>query len=203
MQYICSKKMEEDDDTEDGNTTQAAENCLYINGMINSNTASPVIGFILGANAVNEYEDIFLFINSSGGSLHEGFALANVIRASKIPVYTIALGECDSAALLIAMSGHYRYIMEDTSVLSHQYSAGIGLSKHSDIQARFKDFESTAKKIIKHYMRCTGLNEDKVRSDLVKETDVFLSPEEAVGYGLFDEVLTDFNELFCDPGEED
>lgn len=192
-----TKKHEDDgDDLESGNTIQAAENCLYINGAITSETVAPAIGFIIGANAAAEYGDIFLFINSGGGNLYEGFALANVIKSSRIPITTVALGECDSAALIIAMSGHHRLVMQDTSILSHQYSAGIGLSKHGDIQARVKDFELTASKVVRHYSKCTGLTEQKVRAELVKETDVFLSAEESVGYGLFDEILTSFEQVF-------
>jgi len=187
---------EQVDQDDAGNTVQAAENCLYINGAITSDTVAPAIGFIIGANAAEEFGDIFLFINSGGGNLYEGFALANVISSSRIPITTVALGECDSAALIIAMAGHRRLVMQDTSILSHQYSAGIGLSKHGDIQARVKDFELTASKVVRHYCACTGLSEQKVRADLVKETDVFLSPEEAVGFGLFDEILTDFAQVF-------
>ena len=107
-----TKKHENDeDDLESGNTVQAAENCLYINGAITSETVAPAIGFIIGANASAEYGDIFLFINSGGGNLYEGFALANVIMSSRIPITTVALGECDSAALIIAMSGHRRLVM--------------------------------------------------------------------------------------------
>lgn len=198
-----SKQHEDEDELEPGNTVQAAENCIYINGAITAETVAPAIGFIIGSNASAEYGDIFLFINSGGGNLYEGFALANVIMASRIPITTVALGECDSAALIIAMSGHNRFVMQDTSILSHQYSAGIGLSKHGDIQARVKDFELTASKVVRHYSKCTGLTEQKVRAELVKKTDVFLSAEEAIGYGLFDEILTNFEQIFeCEPLEE-
>ena len=196
------KQSNEIDFEEDGSTIHAAENCIYINGTIEPSTVAPAIGFIIGANAANAYEDIFLFINSSGGHLGEGFALADIIKTSKIPVTTVAIGECDSSALIIAMSGAKRFVAPSTSILSHQYSAGIGLSKHADIQARLKDFTMTAKKVVDHYVKCTGLDESTVKETLVCDTDVFLSPEEAVGFGLFDAVLHDMAQIFADHEEE-
>ena len=177
-------------------TSLPAENCLYINGPIDANSISPAIAFIIGANAANEYEDIFVFINSPGGSLIEGFALANVIYASKIPITTVALGECDSSGLVIAMSGHRRLIAPDTSVLSHQYSAGVGMSKHADIQSRMKEFRMTADKVLNHYVKCTGLSCDDVKEHLVKDVDVYLSAQEAVDFNLFDEIFLDFAQIF-------
>lgn len=191
---------------DESTTVQAADNCIYINGVISSDTVAPAIGFIAGCNASMEFDRIVLFINSGGGDLNEGFALASVIRASNIPVIVVAIGECDSSALIIAMSADLRLVAPTTSILSHQYSAGIGLSKHTDLKSRMKDLNLTAQKVINHYVECTGLSESDVKKKLVHDSDVFLTPSEAVGFGLFDDIFYDFGQVFfeieSEPKEE-
>lgn len=184
-------------------TTSISGNMVYITGPITQTTISPVIAFITAANIVNEHDCLVIFINSEGGSLTEGMALVNVMAASTIPIITIAIGECCSAGLMIAMSGNRRYVGPDTSIMSHQYSAGIGLSKHTDLKARVKDLEITADRVIKHYMRCTALTEKEVKKMLVNDTDVFLTPQEAVKLNLFDDLFTSFDQILCSEQSDD
>lgn len=197
-----NRKAESEMEEDPSSTIQAAENMLYINGAISSETVAPAIGFIAGANAKQSCDQIVLFINSCGGSLSEGFALSSVIMASRIPVVTVAIGECDSSALVIAMSGHSRLVAPSCSILSHQYSCGIGLTKFADIKARTKDFELTAQKVIDHYVYCTGLSEEIVTQNLVNDLDVFLCAQEAVDFGMFDALFVDMAQL-VDFGEQE
>ena len=201
MLKIGGKKRADDLEEELDSTSAVSENMCYINGPINSDTIASAIGFIVNGNLKENIDFIVLFINSGGGNLTEGFALSNVIRSSLIPVVTVAIGECDSSALIIAMSGHKRLIAPDTSVLSHQYSCGVGLSKYADLKARQKDFEMTAKNVLRHYSKFTGLSEKDVRKYLVNDKDVFLSPEEAISFGLFDEIFTSFDQVLPDEVE--
>lgn len=198
------KMANEDEYESEGQSTEmVADNMVYITGTISQTTVSPVIGFIAAANVTQQFEQLVIFINSAGGHLAECFALVDVIKASRIPVTTIAIGECDSSALMIAMAGHTRYVAPGCSILSHQYSAGIGLSKHSDLQSRFRDLELTANKVVNHYVECTKLPVEDVKKYLVNDTDVFLTAEEAINYNLFDDLFVDFEQITDFPDQDD
>jgi ATP-dependent Clp protease protease subunit len=181
-----------------GQTEVLSSEAIYITGEICSDTVSPAVAFITSANITKENSKLILIIQSAGGALAEGFALASCIKASSIPVVTVAIGECDSSALIIAMSGHQRLVAKTCSVLSHQYSAGLGMSKYSDLIARQRDLEMMANRVVDHYVECTGLTSKDVRKKLVNDKDVFLSAEEAIGFGLFDDLFVSYDQLFED-----
>lgn len=206
---MTNKNLEVVDDDSCYFDVSRSANSIFINGAICPETIGPSISFIIEANMTQEFEVVYLFINSSGGSLIDGLALADVIKASRIPVYIIALGECDSSALMIAMCGHRRFVSPGTSILSHQYSAGMGFSKHADIQARIKDFKTTAALVVNHYAMCLDRTPEYIKKHLVKNVDVFLSPKEAIEHGIFDEIFYDFGQIFnfdetsgCDLNED-
>ena len=189
------KNPEMNSDDLEGSALQFGDHVLYLNGGVDSDTIAPIIGAITVANMAQKQEPIILFINSCGGDLHEGFALASVIEASQVPIITVAIGECDSSALMVAMSGHWRLVAENCSILSHQYSAGFGVAKHADILARQKDLILTADKVIDHYFNHSSLTREEIADKLVKDCDVFLSADEAIQYGLFDELFLSFGQL--------
>lgn len=194
------RRLEDDecDECEEESTYSVGPNVLYVSGPISNETVDPAVAFIVGHNINPEYDRLVLFVNSPGGSLNHGFALTAAIKASSIPVITVAIGECDSAGLIIAMSGMLRLIAPSCSILSHQYSASLGLSKHVDLEAKTKDLKMTAQRVIDHYVQATGLTEKDVKKSLVNEKDVYLSAEEAVKYGMFDDVFVSFDQIFFD-----
>ncbi|HRC95812.1 MAG TPA: ATP-dependent Clp protease proteolytic subunit [Coprothermobacter proteolyticus] len=205
IRFTRAEEVEDDDEGEVESTHPVGPNILYISGPITSETIDPAVGFVIAHNIQPEFDRIIIFINSPGGSLHHGFALSSVIKSSRVPVFTIALGECDSAGLIIAMAGDLRLIAPNCSVLSHQYSASLGMSKHIDLEAKTKDLKMTAQRVIDHYVQSTGLPEKEVKKYLVHEKDVYLSAEEAVKYNMFDDVFVSFDQLLFDfePSEEE
>lgn len=70
-------------------------------------------------------EPIYLFINSNGGNAYDAFALVDVIKCSKTPVYTVALGWCMSAGFLIFLAGHKRLIGENATLMFHAVATWI------------------------------------------------------------------------------
>lgn len=199
---MVQKKVGDDEEVEKSETSLMSESrktqILYISGGICSDTVTPIIGAIVEANSTKnpKVERIVIMIQSSGGDVGEAFALTACMKASSIPIYTVALGRCDSSALFIAMAGHYRFVAPRTSILSHQYSAGFGgMVKHIDLVARQRDFRLTEAAIVSHYIECSGMSEKEVRKQLLRENDVFLSPDEAISLGLFDEIFSDFEQF--------
>lgn len=187
---------DEELEEEQESTYSVGPNVLYLSGPVSTETIDPAVAFIVGHNINPEFDRLVLIINSPGGSLNQGFALTAAIKASTIPVITVAVGECDSAGLIIAMSGALRLIAPSCSILSHQYSASLGMSKHVDLEAKTKDLKMTAQRVIDHYVQNTGLSEKDVKKFLVNEKDVYLSAEEAVKYGMFDDVFVSFDQIF-------
>ena len=176
---------------------------FMLSGMIDTVSTNQIMAAIIAECAKGTSTDITIIVNSGGGSISAAFALISVIRSSSIPVTTIALGECSSAALMIFMSGATRYVDKNASILSHQFSASFpGHAKAIDLRARQKELEIVEKKLEDHYMQCSGLSRKKIRKELLTSSDVFLSPEELIEYNLADGYYTTM-EQFLPPKSQD
>jgi ATP-dependent Clp protease protease subunit len=132
-----------------------------------------------------------LLICSNGGDVPAAFALIDIIKASKIPVYTVGLGVIASCGLLIFIAGEigHRILTPNTSILSHQYSWG-NWGKEHELFAQIKEFELSTLRMIEHYKKCTGLNEEQVRENLLPPEDRWLSAKEAKRLKICDSVKT-------------
>lgn len=168
---------------------------LFMDGF-DDKTIRPVIEFILRKNLLPSKErpaHLTLIINSPGGEMPSAFALIDVMKGSSIPVHTLGLGIIASCGLLTFMAGAkgHRTITPMTSIMSHQYSWGQG-GKHHELLSTVKEFELTAKRMLELYQHCTGLDEKTIRKVLLPASDVWLTPKEAVEYGLADEIRETF-----------
>jgi ATP-dependent Clp protease protease subunit len=134
-------------------------------------------------------EFLTLCINSHGGDMTAGFALIDVMRGSSIPIHTVGLGIIGSAALSIFMAGKKgrRLLTPNTSILSHQYSWG-SFGKEHELFAVQKEYDLTTERMLNHYRKCTGIDDDEIRKFLLPPHDVWLSSNEALKYGICDEV---------------
>mgnify|MGYP003705986193 CR=1 FL=1 len=165
---------------------------IYFSDPFTTESTKPVIQFIIEKNLLPDSErpkEITLVINSPGGSVHAAFALIDTMKASAIPIKTVGLGLIASCGVLTFMAGEKgkRIITPNTSILSHQYSWGSAGKEH-ELFARMKEYELSTERMIKHYKKCTGLNEKKIREVLLPPEDVWLSAEEAVKYGIADKI---------------
>jgi ATP-dependent Clp protease protease subunit len=165
-----------------------------LSGEINIESTSDAIQYIVERNSnfqdQKDRTEIRMLINSVGGDLCSGFALIDIMKGSEIDISTFGLGTIASAGLAIFMAGKKgkRYITQNTSILSHQFSWG-SFGKEHELYARNKEFELTTQRMLAHYKKCTGLNEKKVREILLPSHDVWLSAEEAVRYGIADKIV--------------
>jgi ATP-dependent Clp protease, protease subunit len=165
---------------------------IYFSDPFTTDTTKPVIQFIIEKNLLPDSErpkEITLVINSPGGSVHAAFALIDTMKASAIPVKTVGLGLIASCGILTFMAGAKgkRILTPNTSILSHQYSWGSAGKEH-ELFARMKEYELSTERMINHYKKCTGLTEKKIREILLPPEDVWLSADEAVKYGIADEI---------------
>jgi len=155
---------------------------------VNANSCKDVIQWIIEANlAEDRPEALNLLICSPGGSLSAAFALIDVMRGSAIPVNTIGIGEIASAGLLIFLAGAKgkRVLTPNTSILSHQYSWGA-FGKEHELFATVKEFDLTTRKMLAHYKKYTSLTEAEIRDVLLPPHDVWVSPKDALKYGICD-----------------
>ena len=163
----------------------------YFANEFSTSTTKDVITWILDSNLQehNKFEQLTLMITSYGGDLMAAFALIDVMRGSAIPVHTIGLGVIASAGLMTFIAGEqgHRLITPNTSILSHQWSAGA-FGKEHELLATGRQFDLTTKRMIAHYKKCTGLDEAIIREKLLPPQDVWLSAQEAKKYNLTDSV---------------
>ena len=159
---------------------------------ISDSTCKDVIQFIISKNLVKPYPKYLqIVINSGGGDLQAAFAVIDIMKGSAIPVHTVGLGCVASAAIAIFMAGEKgkRVLTPNTSILSHQYSWGT-YGKEHDLFATVKEYELTTQRMLKHYKKCTGLTEKKIREHLLPPQDVWLSAIQAKKLGLCDSIKT-------------
>jgi ATP-dependent Clp protease protease subunit len=151
------------------------------------------MSFILQRNLMQPKDrpsQIKLLINSPGGQIPSAFALVDCIKGSPIPVWTFGLGEIASCGLLTFMSGAKgkRFLTRNTSIMSHQFSWGA-IGKEHELFAKVSEYSNTQERILNHYKKCTGLSEKKIREILLPANDVWLTPKDAVKYGIADSIV--------------
>jgi ATP-dependent Clp protease protease subunit len=157
----------------------------------NNESCSNAIKFIIERNLMKTPPKFMkLIFNSPGGELEAAFSLVDIMKGSKVPVQTFGLGQIASCGLLAFISGKkgHRYITENTSILSHQFT-WFYYGKEHELMARSKETSNTSKRILEHYIKCTGLTEKEVKKYLLPPEDVWLTAKEAVKYGIADEIV--------------
>lgn len=176
----------------DSNDSLDQNNIFIFMENFENKTVKPVVDWIIRKNLIpnkNRPKNLTLLINSPGGEVSSAFALIDIMKGSKIPVHTVGLGMIASCGLLTFMSGEkgHRVITPNTSILSHQYAWG-SYGKEHELFARVREFELTTERMIEHYKKCTGLDEKKIRKYLLPAEDVWLNAEQAVEFGIADEI---------------
>jgi ATP-dependent Clp protease protease subunit len=155
-------------------------------------SCSDAMRFILARNLMKKDrpKQIKMIINSPGGNVPSAFSLIDTMKGSKVPVFTYGMGEIASCGLLTFIAGEkgHRYITRNTAILSHQFSWGT-IGKEHELMASVKEFTNTSARIIEHYKRCTGQTEATIKKYLLPPEDVWLTPKEAIKYGLADHVV--------------
>lgn len=164
----------------------------FLYGEICEDNVSDAIKWIVYEN-LNLREDkiLTLYVNSNGGYLSDAFALIDIMKTSKIPIQTVGIGSITSAAFLIFSAGTrgLRYIAKNTSIMCHQFSSG-NEGKYHDIKAQMKETDLTNQRMIDVLKETTGLTAKIIASKLLPPSDVYLTPEELIRYGVADDYLT-------------
>lgn len=158
---------------------------IFLVGEINDYTANIVISELLYLDNLNK-EDIYLYINSPGGSITSGMSIYDTMRYISSKVVTIGIGMCASMGAFLLSSGDIRYSLPNTEIMIHQPLGGA--------QGQASDIKIAAERIIKLKEKLNQILADNTHQPLKKiykdtERDNFLSAEEAKEYGLIDEII--------------
>jgi len=107
---------------------------IYIDGEITADKATEVIGLLTQWEGSSDNTPIKIFINTFGGSLSCSFAIADVIENSKLPVFTIGIGQVFSGGFVILIAGTKRLAYPHTDIMFHNFSTGMETIKYKDFQ---------------------------------------------------------------------
>ncbi len=160
---------------------------IVLSEEINDVTASLVVAQLLYLEGQDQTKDIFLYINSPGGSVTSGFAIYDTMNYIKCDVSTICVGLAASmgAFLLSAGAKGKRFALPNSEIMIHQPSGGAQ-GQATDIQIQADHIARLKVKLNKILAENTGQPIEKVAADT--ERDNFMTADEALTYGLIDEV---------------
>lgn len=168
------------------------ERIVFLVGPVNDDSANLVVAQLLFLESENPDKDIFLYINSPGGSVTAGMSIYDTMNFIKPDVSTLCLGQAASmgAFLLSAGTKGKRFALPNSRVMIHQplISGGLG-GQASDIEIHARELLKLKDKLNRLLAQHSGQDLAKVERDT--DRDNYMSAEEAQEYGLIDQVLTD------------
>ena len=164
------------------------ERVIFLVGPVNDMTANLVVAQLLFLEAENPDKDIFLYINSPGGSVTAGMSIYDTMQFIKPDVSTLCIGQAASmgAFLLAAGAKGKRFSLPNSRVMIHQPSGGFQ-GQSSDIEIHAKEIlylRGRLNDILAHH---TGKSAEEIDRDT--ERDNFMSAEQSVEYGMIDKVI--------------
>ena len=172
------------------------ERIIFLVGPVNDQTANLVVAQLLFLESENPDKDIFLYINSPGGSVSAGMSIYDTMNFIKHDVSTLCLGQAASmgAFLLSAGAKGKRFALPNSRVMIHQplISGGLG-GQASDIEIHAKELLKLKAKLNQLLAEHCGRTLDELERDT--DRDNFMSAEEAQAYGLIDQVLSSRSDI--------
>ena len=161
---------------------------IFLGTQIDDATANTIIAQLLFLEANDPDKDIYIYINSPGGSVSSTIAIYDTIQYVKPDVSTICMGMAASGAALILASGAKgkRFALPNSRIMVHQPLGGAqGQVTDIEIQTReLKRIKDSINKILTHH---TGQKLEKIEKDT--ERDFYMTSQESKEYGLVDEVI--------------
>jgi ATP-dependent Clp protease protease subunit len=164
---------------------------IYMGSAVNADVANLVIAQLLFLNKKDPKKDIIMYINSPGGSVTDGLAIADTMQMISNDVVTVCVGMAASMGALLLTMGTKgkRFALPHSEIMIHQpLISGGGLSgQMSDIEIAAKHGMRTKQRINQIIAHTTGKSLKQVEKDT--DRDNYLTAEQAVEYGLIDKVI--------------
>ena len=164
------------------------ERIVFLVGPVNDQTANLVVAQMLFLESENPDKDIFLYINSPGGSVSAGLSIYDTMNFIKPDVSTLCMGMAASMGSFLLMAGAAgkRIALPNAKIMIHQPSGGAQ-GQATDIEITAREIIKTREQLNRIYADRTGQTYEKIAADM--ERDFYMSPEEAKTYGLIDQVI--------------
>ena len=142
---------------------------------------------------IEERKPIRIIIDCGGGSLSVSETLSNIIKMSKTPIYSIALGFVASGASVVHLSCHKKYALPNTVFVLHKGSCNGVSGTYDEIVSFARDYEKQIEMLMEFYIENTKYTEEEIEENI--QTDWYIRMDEATEKGLVDEVITDIDIL--------
>lgn len=167
---------------------------ILLSGEIDKDLAEKTVRQLLMLEADDETKPVWIFINSPGGEVYSGFAIYDVVKFIKCPVYMLGVGLIASAASLIylAVPRERRYALPNSTYLIHQPLASMK-GNATDIEIYADKLNKTKERLNKIIADATGKSLDDVVGDT--DRDYWMTADEAKNYGLVGAIVTSRNEI--------
>ena len=169
------------------------ERIVFLGTEVNDDSANVVAAQLLFLEAEDPDRDVSLYINSPGGSAYAGMAIYDTMQYVKPDVRTVCVGMAMSAGAMILCGGAAgkRFALPNSKVMIHQGSGGFRGSP-ADIQIAAREILEMTERMASIIARHSGQPKEQVMKDI--DRDRFMTPQEAVEYGLVDRVMADRSE---------
>lgn len=162
---------------------------IFLGEDVNQHTANLIVAQLLFLDNEDSKKDIYLYINSPGGSVYDALAIFDTMQFVKADVQTVGIGMQASAAAFLLSSGAKgkRFLLPHATVMIHQPSSGTR-GKVTDQEIDLREVLRIKKLLEEIMAKNTGQKVDKIHEDM--ERDKWLSAEEAITYGLADKIIS-------------
>jgi len=160
---------------------------IFLTGPIDEDSAASVCAQLLFLESVSKDKDISMYIQSPGGYVHSGLAIYDTMQYVKPDVSTACIGMAASAGSLLLMAGANgkRIALPNSKIMIHQPSGGFR-GQATDMEIHVKDILETKERLNRLYAKHTK-QDLKVVTEAM-ERDKFMTPEEAISFGLIDKI---------------
>jgi len=168
---------------------------IFLGTPINDEIANAVMAQLLCLQSMDSERPISIYINSPGGSFTALTAIYDTMRYIKPDIQTVCLGQAASAAAVILAAGSKgkRLALPNSRILIHQPATEGGYGQSSDLEIQAREILRIRALMESMLANDTGQPLEKISKDI--ERDKFLTAEEAVEYGIVDDILTSMKEL--------
>tara|TARA_B110000211_G_C13880784_1_gene465017 strand:- start:116 stop:709 length:594 start_codon:yes stop_codon:yes gene_type:complete len=165
------------------------ERIIFLTGAIDERVASIVSAQLLFLESQAPDKDIMIYINSPGGLVTAGLAMYDTMQFVKCDIATLVIGQACSAGSLLAMAGTKgkRYALRNSRIMIHQPSGGYS-GQATDILIHAEEITKIKARLNEMYAEHTGKPIEEINDAM--ERDKFMSPQEALDFGLVDKIIT-------------
>lgn len=161
---------------------------IFLGSDVNEHSANLIVAQLLFLDNEDTKKDIFLYINSPGGSVYDALAIYDTMQFVKSDVQTVGIGVQASAAAFLLSSGAKgkRAILPNATVMIHQPSSGTR-GKVTDMEIDLKESLRIKSRLNEIMAKNTGQTVKRIQSDM--ERDYWMTAEESIKYGLVDKII--------------